>query len=201
MCLIPTFMDGRARPKPFIDYAINLFQKRGGSVIVELGGMRGTLIHDIDNFSFPCCEDGHSSILWARTGAEFYSVEKNESAARITAAACIDYPGTKIMHMDALDFLAKLEDGFKIDLLYLDAWDVGLSDCAEMHLESFMAAERLLHNGSMVLIDDTDVDSVGGVIIEKQSEWGGKGRLVIPYALIRRWNVVVTGRQTLLCRQ
>ncbi len=200
MSLIPTLMYGRARPKPFIDEAIRILHERQGQVIVELGSMRMNLTHDIDNFSFPCCTDGHSTVLWARTGLEFYSVDNVEHCARVSAACCIDYPNAKIMHMDAFDFLNKLEPEFKIDLLYLDAWDVNLDDCAFNHLEAYERAVKHLHDKSIILIDDTDVDCAGGTIVEKQSEWGGKGRLLIPYAISQGWKVVFTGRQTLLSR-
>lgn len=200
MSLTPIFMNGRARPKPFIDEAIRLLKERGGETIIELGGMRQTLRHDIDNFSFPCCEDGHSSVLWARTGLDFYSVESLESAAKITAAACIDYPNAKIMHMDGFDFLSKLEPAFRIDLFYLDAWDVNLPGCAENHLQAYMQAFDHLGHDALILIDDTDVDCVDNVIVEKQSEWSGKGKLLIPYMISQDWHIVFTGRQTLLSR-
>lgn len=198
--LIPALMIGRARPKPIIDYVLDIFNGRELKTIVEIGGMRGSLEHDINNFSYPCCTDGHSSIIFAATGKDFYSVEISKQNVEIIKESCKNYPNAKILNMDGILFLNDLLSNFKLDLLFLDAWDVNLSDCAEKHLEAFKSAERCLHDNSLVLIDDTDVDIVDGVFVEKQGEWGGKGRLLIPYAITKGWHVVFTGRQTLLSR-
>jgi hypothetical protein len=191
----------RQRPKVYIDIAVDLFLKNNGRCIVEIGGMRQMLTHDVNDTSFPCCNDGHSSVLWAHTGADFYSVEKDEGSARITAACCLPYPNAKIMHMDGIDFLNKLETDFQIDLLYLDAWDVNVPECAEKHLEAFITALPHLHKKSIVLIDDTDVDFMDGVLVRQQGVYAGKGKLLIPEALENGWKVLYGGRQTLLCQQ
>jgi hypothetical protein len=86
-----------------------------------------------------------------------------------------------------------------IDLLFLDAWDVNLEGSAERHLEAFKAAEQNLHEQSLVLIDDTDVDLVEDILVFADGV-SGKGKLVIPYAVNRGWKVVFSGRQTLLSK-
>ena len=91
------------------------------------------------------------------------------------------------MTHDGIDFLKNFPK--KIDLLYLDAWDVAPGFYAENHLQAYLHAKDKLHEKSLILIDDTDVDE------------GGKGKWVVPKAIEDGYRVIFNGRQTLLARE
>jgi len=76
-----------------------------------------------------------------------------------------------------------------IDLLYLDSLDTGCLGYAETNLKEFQAAEPLLHDGSVVVIDDTPGLGVG------------KGQLTVPYALNRGWRILYGGYQMVLVKR
>lgn len=69
---------------------------------------------------------------------------------------------TKLYCDDSVSFLKKLKmSDNKIDLLYLDSWDVDWSDpvpSAIHGLNEYLTAVPNLHSGSLVLIDDTPKD-------------------------------------------
>lgn len=176
----------REKPRSYIEQAIQLFKVLGGKVIVELGTM-GQLTHDIDKEECPYCMSGHSTILWARTLADVYTVDINSNAIDLTKNACKHFHNVYPVNDDGIDFLHNFDK--KIDLLYLDAWDViPGSDYAEKHLEAYLAAKDKLNLTSIILIDDTDIEN------------GGKGRLIIPKAVEDGFKIVFTGRQTMLLR-
>lgn len=66
---------------------------------------------------------------------------------------------TKLYCDDSVSFLNKLSlEGDRIDLLYLDSWDVNWDDplpSAIHGLNEYLAATKSLKTGSLVLIDDT----------------------------------------------
>jgi len=75
-----------------------------------------------------------------------------------------------------------------IDLLYLDSMDVPEGDatlCQEHNLKEFKAVEHLLHDKSLVLIDDNDMEN------------GGKSRLTKAYLQEKGWRCVLDLCQTL----
>lgn len=73
-----------------------------------------------------------------------------------------------------------------LDLLYLDAWDMHVNGCAKNHLACFLWMESLVVPGGLVLIDDTGYPDLG------------KGKLVVPVAVLMGWTVLHQGFQTLL---
>ena len=177
----------RETPKSYIDRAIALFKKRNGKVIVELGSMRFPLTHNLDTERCAYCMDGHSTLLWARTNAELYTVDIGPKTIEIATEACQNYPHVTAVLQDGIEFLNNFNK--PIDLLFLDAWDaVPDTNYAEKHLEAYQAAKKNLHDNSLILIDDTDVYE------------GGKGRLIIPQAIIDGYKVIFSGRQTLLSK-
>lgn len=190
----------RQRPRQFIEQAIEIFKQRGGRVIVEIGIMRQPLTHPIEESGHACCNDGHSSILWARTGAELYCVDYDPACVKTTREemARHGFAGVTTLRDDGIRFLA----GFNrpIDLLYLDAWDADLPDSAAKHLEAYRTARPSLRCSSIILIDDTDVELVGNELVLNGTGQGGKGRLVIPETQLDGYRIVASGRQTLLVR-
>jgi hypothetical protein len=87
-----------------------------------------------------------------------------------------------------------------IDLLFLDAWDIDTPGYAEKHLEAYRAAEDKLATRHLLLIDDTDVDYIDGRLQFVDVAVAGKGRLLVPELLDRGYELVRTGRQTLLAK-
>lgn len=176
----------RGKPLRYMLMTIERFNQFG-STIVEVGSVWERMPHDIGVFEAECCNGGHSTYFWSLyTDAEVYTVD--------ISLACI-----QIVKMD--DRLARvhafLEDGIsflnrfdkKIDLLFLDAWDVlpGIP-YAEKHLEAYQAAKYKLSEKCLILIDDTDFFD------------GGKGGHVVPVLLEDGFEIVFDGRQTLLSR-
>ena len=101
-----------------------------------------------------------------------------------------------ILHCDdSVNFLSKWKgrNGVdKIDLLYLDSWDVNWSDPnpSGLHgLAEFLAASSSLQSGSILLVDDTPLDEVNFVSAQsdlfsftefkkKNGFFPGKGSLI-----------------------
>lgn len=173
----------RAKPRDYLFGAIDLFKEIGGKVIVEIGCMRSPMKHSPDELVPACCNAGHSSWFFAKTGAEFHSVDISWSAVRIAKKACREFPNAHFYRKDGIKFLANFAG--TIDLLFLDAWDVTPKlPFAEKHLEAYQVAKPKLAARHIISIDDTDV---GG---------GGKGRLVIPQLKQDGYRILVQGRQT-----
>lgn len=184
----PILRFAREIPKPYIDKAIKLFKERRGKTIVEIGASRFYFKHDLDTQTCPYCMDGHSTMLWARTKAQVYSVDINDKTIELTKKLCKDFNNVQAYAQDGIEFLKNFNQ--PIDLLYLDAWDVTPgTNYAEKHLEAYDVSKDKLHDSSLILIDDTDIYD------------GGKGRLVIPKAVSDGFKVVFFGRQTLLAKK
>jgi hypothetical protein len=192
----------RDYPRPYLLKALQLFRGRGLTSIVEIGCMRMPMNHPIDELHIECCMDSHSSMYWAAETRDVDIVDVDPAALDI-ARREIDRvlgpsSGARFASMDGILFLQARAR--PIDLLFLDAWDADLPESASKHLEAFVAAEKHLHERSLVLVDDTDCERIDGVLHLSNDGRKGKGALVIPYAESRGWRVAFSGRQTLLER-
>jgi hypothetical protein len=177
----------RGKPRPFILSAIELVKKLQGKTIVEVGCMRQAMNHPMDAYNPMCCNDGHSTVFWGTSGLAVHSVDINPGACKIAAGACQALPNVTVTCGDGIEFLQKFEG--TIDLLFLDAWDaVKGIPYAEKHLEAFEVVRGKMAPSSIVLIDDTDV------------AFGGKGRMAIPAIIRAGYDLLLTGRQTMLMR-
>jgi spermidine synthase len=95
--------------------------------------------------------------------------------------------GVHAITQDAIAFLETFDK--KIDLLFLDAWDVEEgTPYAEQHLRAYLTCKKNLSDRCLILIDDTDV---GG---------RGKGRVVIPKLIEDGFKCLTEGRQSLFFR-
>lgn len=186
-------------PKPYMDQALKIFEQIKGKTIVEIGSMRRPLTHDINELNVDCCMDGHSSLVLAQRSESFYSIDINQNCVDITTQELskLTNPKYKAIKQDGIEFLQEFKK--KIDLLFLDAWDVDLADSAEKHLEAYETAKSKMNKKSLILIDDTDVDRINGQVVFAEGI-SGKGKLVVPKAIQDGWSLVFTGRQTLLKR-
>lgn len=197
MLMVP---EKREYPHFYLRRALDVFRERSLKSIVEIGCVRQPLNHPIGEFHIDCCAEGHSTMLWARETDDFVTVDITESSIELARNECKRHYGK--------DIDARATDGIKflqswsrpIDLLYLDAWDLGLPRSAEDHLAAFLAAENCLHDNSLVLIDDTDCKMIDSRLHFTDTGIEGKGWLVIPYAISKGWKVVFSGRQVLLSK-
>jgi len=189
----------RDKPKPFIEKAVELFTQRNGKVIIEIGNMRMRLNHPIEEDNHQCCCDGHSSVYFARTGQEFYSVDTNQSACEFTREVTKDWPKSRVLCRDGLRFLRNF--GKRIDLLFLDGLDVDQPGCAQWHFQCYRIANRVMKTGSLLMIDDTDVQFTDNKLQPTAILYGGKGEQVVPQAVNEGWDIVLSGRCTLLSKR
>jgi len=104
---------------------IELANERDAKVVVEIGSMRQAVDHG----------DGHSTIYW-QCFDEVYSYDIEPAYTELTKIFC------KNVTAETKDgVLALKEFPKKIDVLYLDAWDVGTPGYMHEHLKAFQAAE------------------------------------------------------------
>jgi hypothetical protein len=174
----------RDKPLPYIKLQIDLLKKISGDVIVEVGSARQPLNHSLDDFNPICCNDGHSTFFWASTEKEVHTVDIANMSSLLNPIR-EQHPNTFNAYVgDGIKFLEQFDK--KIDLLFLDAWDVHPdTPYAEKHLEAYNAAQNKLNNKHIIGIDDTDI---GG---------GGKGRELVPHLLRLGYTLLTDGRQTI----
>ena len=198
----------RDKPKKYLLETIKLINKHGIKVIVEIGAARNKMEHNInmlclkeqrdlkkDGYPVPeklktdChCNDGHASYFWAAyTDCEIFCCDIDKTLVKLFKKD-ERLKQIKFVLDDGINFLNNFSRKKKIDFLFLDAWDVvPNTEYAEKHLESYLSIKDNLSDKCLILIDDTDV---GG-------EYGGKGKLLIPYLLKDGWKEIFTGRQSL----
>ena len=177
----------RGLPLPYLKVAAQLAREFGFKTIVEVGSMRSPLNHAMDEIDPACCNEGHSTLFFAETGAEVFTADINPRCADILVPSTRQYRNLSVHTADGIWFLKRFEK--TIDLLYLDAWDVVPSIAyAEKHLEAYKVALPKLAKTCLILIDDTDILN------------GGKGRRAIPQMIRDGFELVTWGRQAMLTR-
>lgn len=177
----------RGKPRPYLVAGAEILRSIGGGTVVEIGGMRSPLRHDVSEFNPVCCNDGHSTAIWSYFGFQVHSVDINPACREAAATLLDSHPNLRCHTEDGIAFLRRF--GEQIDLLYLDAWDVIPGEpYAERHLEAYLASCDKLAGRCIVQIDDTDI------------YFGGKGELVVPRLIRDGFELLVTGRQTILIR-
>lgn len=192
----------RSKPAPYIKTAINIANTLNLKNVVEIGSSRhATTQPCLDYFdsnpisaykSPPCCCDGHSTFFWTRANFEVYTVDIDENCLNkgiIWSYSNLNYPIPNNLHInipeDGIGFLKNFNK--KIDVLYLDGWDVGTYNYAENHLRAFLSAEDKLSDIHLILIDDTDF----------LTSEGGKDKLLSPILIEKNYHLLFNGRQTL----
>lgn len=173
----------RDKPRDYLMACIELCRLIDARTIVEIGSMRTEISHPIEPFDPYCCNDGHSTAFWSYylgDRASIHSVDIDPNSSFVSR-----FPGVYFVNADGIEFC----HGFpgKIDLLFLDAWDVvERTPFAEKHLESFEAARPKLAQKHVICIDDVDIGD------------GGKGRFIVP-KLVEEcgYFVVANGRQAI----
>lgn len=196
----------RNYPAPWINKTLELLKIIDAKIMVEIGSTRREFtqqcIKYFDNAmqleskdAPPCCQDGHSTYFWARSGIEVHSVDIDEHCKLqlmngYKYHAQEDFPQNLHLHIptDGIEFLTNFHK--KIDFLYLDGWDKGTDQYAERHLEAFLAAENKLANVHLISIDDTDFNT----------ENAGKDKLLTPHLLDKGYIKILLGRQTVFTK-
>src|SRR4030043_535458 len=178
----------RGKPKKYLEAALELFKALGGKTIVEIGSMRSPLTHPLTEMHPPCCNDGHSTYFWCTSGAAVVSVDICRAAVKVARKSCKEFKNCKIVRGDGIKFLEKFKK--KIDLLFLDAWDVVPdTDYAENHLLAYLKAKSKLNKTNIIAIDDTYIGN------------GGNERLLIPVLKTEGYKILVQGRQTIALKE
>jgi hypothetical protein len=188
--------NSRERPYPYLKRAIDMLSKRSAPIIVEIGACRTIPNHDIDDFSKPCCNDGHSTMIFVRTGYTVYSIDISKPQID-TLSAYFKKDNPTNLHLtceDGIKFLEQFHE--QIDLLYLDAWDVGLESCQENHTLAYITAKKNLGTKSIIVVDDTDINFKNGEYFLTIEEIGGKGTTLAPLLKKEGWKILYQGRQT-----
>lgn len=176
----------RSKPKNYILLTLELLKQTNNKVIVEIGGLRQEMKHTLEEFDPICCNDGHSTEFWcSNKNLEVYSVDINPYCKQFYDILKNKADNFSYSICDGLEYLKNFDK--KIDLLFLDAWDVhNGSPYAEKHYEAYLIAKEKLSDKHIISIDDTDIAN------------GGKGKILIPYLLNNGYNIIVKGRQTIM---
>jgi hypothetical protein len=177
----------RGKPLPYLLVADQLIREFELKTVIEIGSMRAPLTHSLADFNPRCCNEGHSSLLLANTGANVITIDVDPRCAAILGQSKANFPNLQAITADGIEFLRNFQGS--IDFLYLDAWDVVKgTDYAQKHLLAYQAALPRLSPTCVVQIDDTDIMN------------GGKGRLVIPQLIRDGFELITWGRQAILVR-
>lgn len=192
--------ENRSKAGPYIKTTIKIAKLLGLSNFVEIGSTRFAVsqkcidYYNKENEAFKspaCCTDGHCGFFFAREGftVNTVDIDINCQTQIIWSYGNIgeSFPENVIMHIpkDGIEFLNECKD--KIDILFLDGWDVGTPEYAEKHLEAYLAAKDKLSDVHLILIDDTDFTS----------KYGGKDKVLSPYLINNGYIPLFNGRQTL----
>lgn len=173
---------------PTLFRAIKLLKMRNAKTIVETGTSR----NGNQNFE----GDGGSTIIFSEWAldhdAQFYSVDLDPENLWNAKEAVEQQIGQKNANIhfvcsDSLEFLKNFTQ--KIDFLYLDSYDFEVNNPLPSqyhHLYEIQIAYPLLHEKSVVMIDDCDLPH------------GGKGKLAIAYLLERGWKIIEDHYQVIL---
>ncbi len=189
----------RSKPAPYVKKTIEIAKLLGLKTVVEIGSTRYAVSQKCLDFyengdgfnSPPCCTDGHCGFFFGENNFEVYSVDIDENCITQINWSYDNLNRVKPENIhveipkDGINFLQNFEK--KIDVLFLDGWDVGTPNYAEKHLEAFLVSQDKLSDVHLILIDDTDFSIEGG----------GKDGLLTPYLLDIGYIPLLTGRQTL----
>jgi len=167
----------------------------GPVVIVETGCVRNPE-------PWAMTGEGQSTLLFDRyinvrdDGSVAFSVDINPEAVAVCRSLVSDK--VQVHEGDSVAFLDRLtrqltEQGKRIDLLYLDSYDVDYNywfPSAAHHLKELLAVRRSVEPQTLVVVDDCPVsanlvgDSEGRLQLDRfyRPIVGGKGRLVAEFA-------------------
>ena len=136
------------------------------TIIVEFGTHRGSQICTRES-------DGWSTVFWGwyaqNFNAEVYTVDVSKNHIEVCKQRTKDYAQNINYHVeDGIQFLRNFTK--PITLIYFDAWDYGIPNSEEKHLEAYLSIEQ---KPEIILIDDVYDDEI----------YEGKGKLLIQHAI------------------
>jgi hypothetical protein len=189
----------RDKPYKFLLKEMDILSVLDKKIVIEIGASRTFLGHDIKKINPKCCNDSHSTFFWTRMdNALVHTCDINQQCKSVLEKGNKDgylefgdNTKLKVHIQDGIQFLEKYKNNTNnpgIDLLFLDAWDVGTYNYAEKHKQAYTVIKDKLNEKCMVVIDDTDISQ------------GGKGKLVIPTLLNDNFIILYKGRHTVLIR-
>jgi len=194
----------RSKPTPYLKCTIEIAKELNLKNVVELGSStyavtQGCLdyFYNFNNsfLSPQCCIDGHSTFFFTKEDFNVYSVDIDENRVNSVLWSYnnlnISVPDNLKLYipMDAFEFVENFNQ--TIDLLYLDAWEIGSPNCAENYLNFFIKIQNKLAPTHLILINDTDfVHTIRG-----------KDHLLTPYLIDNGYKLLFNGRQTLFLKE
>jgi len=178
-------------------------------IIVETGCLR-----KLDNFL-----DGQSTLLFDKytlsrgEKSKVYTVDTNSESTRVCKKAVSK--NVEITTGDSVRYLNNLSAFFlknntKVSMFYLDSFDVDWRyphPAAAHHLKEFTAINRLLHEDTLVVVDDApayanltqndkEPASTWKILSSPPPTVGGKGSLIHEYAMLSGAKLVFSHYQT-----
>lgn len=196
-------------PAPWIKKTCEILKMVGGKTVVEIGSSRYQFskkcldyyenCENLTPLDAPsCCEDGHSTYLFEMNGFDVHTVDI-DSRCKLQIERTYEFhlkrpipENLKIYTEDGIEFLKNFEG--KIDLLFLDGWDVGRLDYKENHLKAFEVAQDKLSEFHIISVDDTDL--VGYV----DGKPRGKDGLLYGHLIDNGYVRIIWGRQTIFLK-
>lgn len=170
------FLIGEGVRYPSMKIALNLLNQRGGKVIVETGTTRAR--NDFGGAGMATIFFGDYAQHY---DAHVWTVDILPEAINLAKELTVEYSNyITYVTDDSLHFLEIFNQ--PIDLLYLDSYDYPIDENEELAFESqshqlkeFKASEHLLHDKSIVVLDD--------------NAWpkGGKCKLTKDYLIEKGW--------------
>lgn len=151
-------------------FRLLLEHKPHGHAIVETGTLRNP-----GNW-----KDGQSARLFTEFAdhhAGWVASVDIDSAACVAARGAIASDRFTVTCSDSVTWLQQRTDLDRVNLFYLDSWDVTWEDdrsSAHHHLQEFLAIEPYLRRGSVVAIDDNSR-------FLSTNRRTGKGRMIVEY--------------------
>lgn len=142
-------------------YLLNKQQKF--HYIVETGTVHGTHSNIRKRMA-----EGYSTVLFSEFVKEHngkvLSIDINAEHCAISRDLCSNSEQVNIVNADSVEYLWKFTPPYPIDLLYLDSFDLVADDphpSAMHHMKEFLAVERYLQNGALIVVDDHVNDEIG----------------------------------------
>ena len=178
-------------------------------IIVETGCLR-----KLDNFG-----DGQSTLLFDKytmsrgKGSKVYTVDINPKATKVCKDVVSEH--VEIVTDSSVRYLTYLSKNFlktktKVSMFYLDSFDVDWRypyPASAHHLKEFTAINRLLHEDTLVVVDDAPAyanltqnnkssASSWEILSSPPPTVGGKGSLIHEYAMLSGAKLVFSHYQT-----
>ncbi|MEM7015192.1 MAG: class I SAM-dependent methyltransferase, partial [Verrucomicrobiota bacterium] len=123
------------------------------------------------------------------TGGKLTSIDLSYANLEFARYECREI--NRITYVEADSVTALRRRRKPIDVLLLDSMDTEMTGYDQHCLEEFRATENLLHDDSLVVIDDT---------VYEAGTFKGKGASAVPVMLEKGWRILFSGYQTILSR-